>query len=118
MRACIVAELKKFAADLAAKQRWLILNKIDLLEPSEGASRGKEIVRRLRCKGPVFRISGATGAGTLELKQALMRYLDEHPRSAIEPRAEEPRLRRVRPICASARTCLVRRLLWRAALLR
>ncbi len=77
----IVAELKKFAADLAAKQRWLIINKIDLLEPSEARLRGKEIVRRLRWKGPVFWVSGATGAGTVDLKQALMRYLEEHPRT-------------------------------------
>jgi hypothetical protein len=27
-------------------------------------------------------ISGATGAGTDELKQAVMRYLEEHPRVA------------------------------------
>jgi hypothetical protein len=32
--------------------------------------------------GPVLRISGATGAGTEELKQAVMRYLEEHPRVA------------------------------------
>jgi DNA-nicking Smr family endonuclease len=30
----------------------------------------------------VLRISGATGAGTDELKQAVMRYLEEHPRVA------------------------------------
>src|ERR1700747_2427445 len=30
----IVAELKKFAADLGAKERWLLINKIDLLEPA------------------------------------------------------------------------------------
>jgi hypothetical protein len=39
-------------------------------------------VRRLRWKGPVLRISGATGAGTEELKQAVMRYLEEHPRDS------------------------------------
>jgi GTPase len=44
--------------------------------------RTKDIVRRLRWKGPVHRISGATGAGTGELKQAVMRYLEEHPRPA------------------------------------
>jgi GTP-binding protein len=77
----IVAELKKFAADLAAKERWLLLNKIDLLEPKEVARRAQEIVRRLRWKGPILRISGATGAGTDALKQAVMRYLEEHPRS-------------------------------------
>ena len=82
----IVAELKKFAADLAAKERWLLINKIDLLEPKEAERRTKDIVRRLRWKGPVFMISGATGAGTQELKQAVMRYLEEHPRRAARRR--------------------------------
>src|SRR6202451_2422770 len=78
----IVAELKKFAADLGKKERWLLINKVDLLEPKEAQRRAKEIVRRLRWKGPVFLISGATGAGTPELKQAVMSYLDEHPRES------------------------------------
>jgi GTP-binding protein len=78
----IVAELKKFAADLAAKERWLVINKIDLLEPAEAKRRSKEIVRRLRWKGPVLMISGATGQGTDELKQSVMRYLEENPRTA------------------------------------
>jgi GTP-binding protein len=77
----IVAELKKFAADLAAKERWLLLNKTDLLQPKETEQRAKDIVRRLRWKGRAFLVSGATGAGTEELKQAVMRYLEEHPRT-------------------------------------
>jgi GTP-binding protein len=76
----IIAELKKFAADLGKKERWLVINKIDLLPAEEVERRAKDIVRRLRWKGPVLRISGATGAGTEELKQAVMRYLEEHPR--------------------------------------
>src|ERR1700688_4423144 len=85
----IVAELKKFAADLAAKERWLLINKIDLLEPKEAQRRAKEIVRRLRWKGPVMLISGATGEGTDELKQAVMRYLEEHPRTPTPAAAAE-----------------------------
>jgi GTP-binding protein len=81
----IIAELKKFAADLGTKERWLIINKIDLLEAAEAARRAKEIVRRLRWKGPVFHVSGATGAGTDALKQAVMRYLEEHPRADSKP---------------------------------
>ncbi len=77
----IVAELKKFGADLGAKERWVLLNKIDLLEPAEAEKRSKDIIRRLRWKGPVFRISGVTGEGTGELKQAVMRYLEDHPRT-------------------------------------
>jgi GTPase len=81
----IVAELKKFAADLAKKERWLLINKIDLLEPKEAERRAKEIVRRLRWKGPVFKISGITGAGTDGLKMAVMAYLDAHPRESNDP---------------------------------
>ena len=84
----IVAELKKFSADLGKKERWLVLNKIDLVEPDEAKKRGQEIVRRLRWKGPVLRISGATGEGTAELKQAVMRYLEEHPRPDSAAAAE------------------------------
>jgi len=84
----IIAELKKFAVDLAAKERWLVINKIDLLEPQEAKRRAADIVRRLRWKGPVWLISGATGAGTAELKQALMSYLEEHPRDPVTANGE------------------------------
>ena len=85
----IVAELKKFAADLGSKERWLIINKIYLLQGAEAARRAKDIVRRLRWKGPVFLVSGATGAGTDALKQAVMRYLEEHPRPQPKPVSRE-----------------------------
>jgi GTP-binding protein len=86
----IIAELKKFAADLATKERWLLINKIDLMEPEEAERRARELVRRLRWKGPVFLISGATGAGTEVLKQAVMHYLDAHPRPTTRVAAAEP----------------------------
>ena len=54
-----------------------VLNKLDLMTADEAEKRCKEIVRRLRWKGPVFRISGATRFGTKELCQAVMRRLDE-----------------------------------------
>jgi GTP-binding protein len=72
----IVGELRKFSPALAKKKRWLVLNKIDLLPPEERDRRCAEIVRRLRFKGPVFKISGATGEGTRELCQAVMRHLE------------------------------------------
>lgn len=73
----IVGELKKFSPALAKKKRWLVLNKIDLLEPAAREKRCSEIVRKLRFKGPVFRISGATGEGTRELCQAVMQHLEK-----------------------------------------
>jgi GTP-binding protein len=73
----IVAELKKFSEELAAKERWLVLNKVDQLSPDEADNVCKDIVRRLRWKGPVFRISGLARQGTEELCEAIMRRLEE-----------------------------------------
>ena len=73
----IVGELKKFSPELSKKKRWLVLNKIDLLRGKELENRCADIVRRLRFRGPVFRISGATGEGTKELCQAVMKQLEK-----------------------------------------
>ena len=73
----IAGELKKFSPELAQRERWLVLNKLDLLTPADADKRCKEIVRRLRWKGPVYRISGATRQGTQELCRDIMRRLEE-----------------------------------------
>jgi GTPase len=83
----IASELKKFSADLAGKERWLVLNKLDLLPPDEADKRCRSIVRRLRWKGPVHRISGLTRQGTEELSQAIMVRLEEIGREAAEQKA-------------------------------
>ncbi|HEY8507958.1 MAG TPA: GTPase ObgE [Steroidobacteraceae bacterium] len=84
----VITELKNFSKDLAEKPRWLVLNKIDLLPEEEAEKRCADIVRRLRWKGPTFRISGATGRGTRELCEAVMKFLEERAREEIaEPSA-------------------------------
>jgi GTP-binding protein len=82
----IVAELKKFDKDLAAKPRWLVINKRDLMPDEEAEKRARAIVRSLRYRGPHFLISGATGRGTKELAEAVMSFLEEQAR---EDRARE-----------------------------
>lgn len=78
----IVQELKKFSPELAAKERWLVLNKVDLLPAAEAEKLCKDIVKRLRFKGPIFRISGLARQGTEELCQAIMTRLEEIERPA------------------------------------
>jgi GTP-binding protein len=72
----IVEELGRYAADLAVKPRWLVINKMDLLPPEEARERAAQIVRGLRFSGPVFLISGATGEGTRPLVEAVMQLLE------------------------------------------
>jgi GTPase len=73
----IAAELKKFSPELAKKERWLVLNKIDALPEKEAEQRCKDIVRRLRFKGPVYRISGLARIGTEQLCKDVMQRIDE-----------------------------------------
>jgi GTPase len=72
----IVGELGKFSEDLLAKPRWLVLNKSDLMPSDEAAARAIEIAQELDYHGPAFLISGATHAGTTDLTEAVMRFLE------------------------------------------
>ncbi len=73
----IARELKKFSAGLARRERWLVLNKLDLLPERERAAHARDIVRRLRWKRPVFAISAINGVGCQELMRAVMEYLEK-----------------------------------------
>jgi GTP-binding protein len=72
----IVAELRKYDEALYRKPRWLVLNKADLLAPEARAQAAKDLVRRLRWKGPHFLVSAVSGEGCRELCQAVMRHLE------------------------------------------
>jgi GTPase len=84
----IVRELRKFDAALAAKPRWLVLNKRDLLPATQAEDRARTILRRLRYRGPHFLISGATGEGTKGLCEAVMTALEQPALAAA--RASSP----------------------------
>jgi GTP-binding protein len=75
----IVGELRKYDERLYRKARWLVLNKADLLAPSERARAVGEFVRRLRWKGPRFVVSALTGEGCRELCYAVMNELERKP---------------------------------------
>ncbi|MDX1518233.1 MAG: GTPase ObgE [Woeseiaceae bacterium] len=69
-------ELASFDPGLADRERWLVINKTDLLDPDELAARRERLLADLDWQGPVFAVSAATGAGTDALGQAVMRALD------------------------------------------
>ncbi|MEY2896872.1 MAG: GTPase ObgE [Pseudomonadota bacterium] len=91
----IVAELKKYDAALAAKPRWLVLNKIDLVPAEQREVLAAEFRRRLRTKAPVFMISAATREGCDALMQAVGAELERTRPPA--PEDEVPDARFVAP---------------------
>jgi GTP-binding protein len=92
----IVIELKKFDQKLYEKPRWLVLNKLDMVPAEEREARVKDIVRRLRFKGPVFEISALTREGCERLVQSVYEYLakefrSHQPDAVVDPRfADDP----------------------------
>lgn len=73
----IEAELKKFSPQLAKRERWLVLNKMDLLPEDERETRVKQLLKKLKWKRPVYRISAISGEGCRELTMDLMRRLEQ-----------------------------------------
>lgn len=80
----VEAELAKFSPDLAAKPRWLLFNKIDLLAPSDRDAAMAAVLQELSWTAPWYGISASTGEGTDRLVQEIMSYLE----AASEARAE------------------------------
>lgn len=76
----IVKELEKFSPELAEKPRWLVLNKIDLLSSIDAEKLCDEIIKKLRWKGPVYRISALAKKGVQTLSEDLMIYLEAENR--------------------------------------
>lgn len=81
----IVAELKKYDPALHAKPRWLVLNKLDMIDPSEREAKVKDFVRRFRWKGPVHTISALTREGCEPLIRAIFTHVAGASRPPEEP---------------------------------
>lgn len=87
----IVAELKKYDPALHAKPRWLVLNKLDMVPAEEREARVKDIVKRLRYKGPVFEISALTREGCEFLVQKVYEHIAREHRTEQPPVDVDPR---------------------------
>jgi GTP-binding protein len=73
----LAGELKKYDEALFKKPRWLVLNKVDMLDEDARSAAVKSILKKLRWKGECFQISALTGDGCKELSQAVMRHLEQ-----------------------------------------
>jgi GTP-binding protein len=72
----IVRELERFSPTLAARPRWLVLNKTDLLSPDQLAERRKAVLAALAWTGPVYEIAAITREGTGPLSGDLMTCIE------------------------------------------
>jgi GTP-binding protein len=74
--ASIVRELERFSPTLAHRERWLVLNKSDLVDAETFAERRVAVLAALDWSGPVYSIAAITGEGTEAMCGDLMTYLE------------------------------------------
>ncbi len=72
----ILAELRSYSEELAEKERWLVLNKTDLLSEEDLAERRQALIDALDWKGPVYTISALAKTGTQQLSYDIMNHID------------------------------------------
>jgi GTP-binding protein len=86
----IVRELERFSPTLAQRDRWLVLNKSDLLDAQVFAERRDAVLEALDWQGPVYSIAAISGDGTSTLCGDLMSFLDQcRVREAADPELVE-----------------------------
>jgi GTP-binding protein len=79
----IIRELEKFSPALAERERWLVLNKLDLVPEDERKERCEAVVEALAWKGPVFEISAINKQGTLKLAGDIMDFIEDRKERAL-----------------------------------
>jgi GTP-binding protein len=78
----IALELKKYDEALFRKPRWLVFNKVDLVDRAEADRRIAKILRSLRWKRPWFKVSAINGAGCMDVCRAVVKALEQERANA------------------------------------
>lgn len=78
----IVSELEQYSEMLAAKPRWLVFNKVDLMNEEEANERIAKIVADLEWEGDYYTISAATGKNVTPLCWDIMQLIESLPKES------------------------------------
>ncbi len=78
----ILAELEKYSDKLYQKPRWLVFNKVDLIDAEEAAARATAIAEALGWTDKYYLISAANRSGINELCWDLMSFIKANPKEA------------------------------------
>ncbi|AKP34098.1 Obg family GTPase CgtA [Yersinia aleksiciae] len=86
----IINELQQYSENLAKKPRWLVFNKIDLIDPEEAETRAKAIVEALGWEDKYYMISAANRENVNALCWDVMNFINSQPKEmAIAESAPE-----------------------------
>jgi GTP-binding protein len=82
-------ELKQYSDELMQYERWLVLNKVDLLPESERAARCQQIIDAIGWQGPVYRLSALTNEGTQQLCFDIMDFVERQKEEACANESQQ-----------------------------
>jgi len=100
----IVRELERFSPTLAGRERWLVLNKVDLLDDETLAQRRQEVLDALQWEGRVYEVAAINGSGTDVLCGDIMVQLEAwEQEEAANPELAELESERQNAMQAEAR---------------
>ncbi|WP_100656254.1 Obg family GTPase CgtA [Alteromonas flava] len=85
----IINELEKYSPKLAAKPRWLVFNKIDLLLPEEAEELTARVAKELGWEGDYYQISAFQKLETQSLCRHVMDFLQSLPSEEVVAESEE-----------------------------
>ena len=74
----IIRELENFSPTLASKERWLVINKIDLMQADAIEELISDLRSELDWQGEIHQISALSGIGCDDLCENLMASIEEH----------------------------------------
>ena len=75
----IIGELEKYSEKLANKPRWLVFNKIDLMDKAEAEAKAKAIAEAMGWEDKYYLISAASQVGVKDLCWDVMTFIIENP---------------------------------------
>lgn len=77
-------ELEKYDEALTGYARWLVLNKTDLIPAEDREKRCKDVIKRLKWRGPVYQIAAIKKENTAQLCFDIMNFVEQQKLAAIE----------------------------------
>ncbi|KHE01984.1 GTPase CgtA [Pantoea stewartii] len=78
----ILGELEKYSDKLFNKPRWLVFNKVDLIDEEEAQARAKAIAEALGWEEKYYLISAASRQGVTDLCWDVMSFINANPKEA------------------------------------
>ncbi|MGK0499533.1 MAG: GTP-binding protein [Oceanicoccus sp.] len=80
----IIDELQRFSPSLHKRDRWLVLNKMDLIPEGERKERCQRVIDALDWKGPVYSTAAISKMGVEPICGDVMAYLEEQRERELE----------------------------------